>query len=178
MTSPTPIQDPIGLQLAKLAARFPSGATATVLETDRREIEKLGLGLDLPEAVQRILHTRETRTYPPLAEILRRCREAGVDRMKARDDVLRLESGQQPFDSASQEYIRVQRDLGTRGLYWCGRQREFVEGICKHGVRCVDPTPSLEQCRLELDWCEKNGLEPIEREDKTVKGFTRVGELV
>ena len=170
--------DQAGKLLAVLFTAFPTGVTETIERLYLDEIRRLGLDLrDLGEAVQRILHSRESRAVPPLAEIIKRCREATVDRLKARDDTLELEASHERFHEDAQEYIRLQRQLGARGLWWCGEAGSFIDSICKHDWRDEAP-PSLEQCREWVDYCAAEGIEPIVRAAKAVKGFSRLGDVV
>ena len=181
------IQNPIGLQLARLAARFPSGATETTLQIDLAEIERIGVREDdITEAVTRIMHSRETRTYPPLAELLRRTREAAADRMKARDETLALEAGQPTFAPDAVEMFKALRALAARGYYWCARDG-FTFGVCEHteggaweeinSTRC-DPPPLLSQCLEKLAWCEQESVPFVVREAKAVRGWERVGDVI
>jgi hypothetical protein len=173
MTNPTP--NPIGLQLSILATRFPSGATEAVLLADLHELERLRLGDPLPEAVLRILHSRETRTYPPLAEIIRRCREVAAEELRAGREAKQLERGgaARPFTRLDCEEIRILRHLAARNIYWCNRAGDrggggFIQGLCEHGVACCDST--LDAARAELNLCKAHGIEPVKREPRRVRG--------
>jgi len=169
-------QNPIGLQLALLAARFPSGATETVLQVDLQEIERLAVPLeDLAEAVRRIVHTRETRTYPPLAETLRRCREAGVDRLREREDTLQISDGRRPFGPDDAELVRLLRELARRNRFHCGSGFRHGPCGCAPGS-CGEPT--LGQVRAEFDRCRAESVPVVVRESKRVRGFTTVADVV
>ena len=187
--------DPMGKLLAVLFTAFPSGMSSEKRSLYFQQVQAGNFDLrDVGEAVNRIIHAQDRLPPNGLPLILRTIREAAADRAKARDEALRLETGGERFDSAASEYIRVQRDLGSRGLFWCGVEQRFIEGICSDvveifdetgarigesvGTRCVDPTPSLEQCRDELDRCVAAGINPKPPRMKPIKGFSTIEDAL
>jgi hypothetical protein len=73
--------DPLGAALALLFLAFPSGVTDAIKMTYLSELRRLGITPEVAqEAATRILHTREQRTVPPLAVILKACRQVQGER--------------------------------------------------------------------------------------------------
>jgi len=132
-----------GDALRRLGVRFKSGDTAERRSDDLDKLDKLGIETpDLLEAVERIEVTRLTTTYPPLADLLARCREARSDRLVSR--------GHNPPNSATEgqptEAERVQMHdiakLYRAGQIWCGVCAEYRKHCAEHydgGYR--GPTP-------------------------------------
>lgn len=153
--------DPIRFQLGILATRFPTGATETVMETDRVELARLGLGDHLPEAVLRILHTWERRTYPPLAVTLRRCRDV---QSEARAGTRAADAGShRRFTPDDLQHFRVLRLLARLDLYWCDRAWSYTRGVCPHGSGCASGS-TLHNAQARLSQAEIDGEEPPPRE--------------
>jgi len=111
----------LGAALALLFVAFPSGVTDATKTLYLGELRRLGFApAVVAEAAQRILHTREQRTVPPIAQILRTCREVQGERSQsasgprtcsmgeARDlAVRRLKLQAQPLDEEN-----IQAELG------------------------------------------------------------------
>lgn len=185
--------DPTGKLLAVLFTAFPSGMSSEKRSLYFQQVQAKNFDLrDIGEAVQRLIHSQDRLPPNGLPLIFRTIREAAADRLKARDDTLRLETGSERFDPAASEYLRAQRNLASRGRFWCATAESFIPGICKCqvevfdpagnrlgvsvGVRCVDPPPSLEQCRAELDFCIESDV-PVVKRESAPKGFSGVGDV-
>jgi hypothetical protein len=85
MNQQTP--DPLGAALALLFLNFPSGVTDAIKMTYLSEVRRLGFAPEImAEAAQRILHTREQRTVPPFAIVLRTCREVQSEQLNTITD--------------------------------------------------------------------------------------------
>lgn len=70
--------------MAKLGEHFPSGATVDRYRLYIANLKKHDLHFDdVAEAVERIIVTREQRTFPPLALIYRVTKEVRAGRLKA-----------------------------------------------------------------------------------------------
>ena len=79
--------DPLGAALATLYLNFPSGVTEAIKATQFSELRRLGFEPEVvAEAALRILHSREQRTVPPLAVVLRACREVQSERAPSTSD--------------------------------------------------------------------------------------------
>ena len=104
MTNVVNLPNPLGAALAVLFLNFPSGVTEAIKKTDLFELTRLGISPEVvTEAAQRILHTREQRTVPPLAVILKTCREVQHERVQQ--------------DSSAKTYtLEDARDLAERRL--------------------------------------------------------------
>ena len=80
MSNVTRLPDPLGEALALLFIAFPSGVTDAIKMVYLGELRRLGFPpAVVKEAAQRILHSREQRTVPPLAVIIAACRDAQRD---------------------------------------------------------------------------------------------------
>jgi hypothetical protein len=152
--------DPIGSALALLFLGFPSGVTDDPKTLYYGELKRLNVApVDALEAAQRILHTRESRSVPPLAEVLRRVAEARADRLKRDDDD--PTRGMRKLTKADAEHMRNSRELAEYGVYWCGDERNYVP-MCGHGVECNDRHPdSLDLSREALDYVRREGWQKL-----------------
>jgi len=109
---------------------------------------------DLAEAVERIICVRESRTYPPLAEILRHLREARADRLKAKHaDSLEIGAGMQKFNDHSREEFAVWRSLALLGVTYCDTDREWQLGrSCGCSDLCCGESVLLVEAKQKLAW--------------------------
>ena len=72
-----------GQSLARLGDYFPSGSNPKLLSGYLDQLRRDAIEtVDLIEGVARVIHLRETRSFPPYAVILRECRNARIDRLK------------------------------------------------------------------------------------------------
>jgi len=70
--------------LARLSAHFPTGASPKREALYIADLRKYRFAIkDVREGVERVIATRETTTFPPLALVAKHCREAQADRLKA-----------------------------------------------------------------------------------------------
>ena len=94
----------LGEALALLFVAFPTGVTDAVKTLYYGELARQGFEPEtVTEAAQRILYSREQRTVPPLAIILRECR------------IVRSEQSQQADEESEASYAEA-RDLAERRL--------------------------------------------------------------
>ncbi len=108
-----------GDALRRLGVRFRSGDSTERRLDDLAKIDKRGVDtVDLLEAVERIEFTRQVNTYPPLAEILGRCGEARVARLRASQKQVEPHSGG-PATAAERVHMRDMLLLYRAGLIWC-----------------------------------------------------------
>jgi len=74
-----------GRAVGRLGDYFPSGSTPLLLSGYLDQLRKDNIDTaDVIEGVERVIHTRETRTFPPYAVLLGECREARGVRLKER----------------------------------------------------------------------------------------------
>jgi hypothetical protein len=154
--------EPLGMALGLLFVAFPSGVTDAIKSLYLGELRRQGVAPeDAAEAAQRILHTRESRTVPPLAEILRRVAESRADRLKRVDESETLGDGSYRLSPADAEQLRNHREMAEYGVFWCGEERNYVP-LCRHGVTCNEKYPdSLEQSRAALDAIHSEGWKKL-----------------
>ena len=74
----------IGTAVGGLAAAFPSGASDPLQAILAKAVERGGFADEATEAVTRLIHSREKRGFPPVAEVLRFCRQVRSDSQTAR----------------------------------------------------------------------------------------------
>jgi len=114
---------------------------------------------DLAEMAQRILHTRESRTVPPLAEILRRLGEARMDRVRGAEESPRTVSGKPGRLSVREvEEVRVWRNLASLGVHHCDVRGWQTGGYCGCKRLCWGEGVSAEEAREKLAWAEREGI--------------------
>ena len=136
---------------------------------------------DLAEMTQRIMHTRESRTVPPLAEIIRRLSEARSDRLKAEYEAPQLESGYgRRMTAAEKADVRVWRALSHRGVHHCDQKRKWITGgycDCEHGLCWGEGVPAAE-AKAKLEWAVATGVKLPPRPGIRRKGMTPLRVVV
>ncbi len=125
-----------GNVLLELGVRFKSGDSPGRRSEDLEILDKRGVHtVDLVEAGERIKVSRDKSTYPPLAEILLRCTDARLDRLRA-DRELALPSGTEhepsPDDQAQGLEIMA---LYRAGIVWCRACVGYTPRCRKHESR-------------------------------------------
>ena len=152
--------------LALLSEAFPTGddESRRVLYIDqirRADIDPR----DLTEAVLRIIHVRESRTYPQIAEILRHAKEARVLRLGERNDGPPLLHDEQmvKFGPFQAKEMRVWKKLAIRGVTHCDRAGWMLGETCHCNDRLTERRPgcygegvSLPEAEEKLAWAEAN----------------------
>lgn len=117
--------------LAVLFVAFPSGVNEPMKGLYLEQLQRRSYAPEvLAEAAQRIIATREQRSVPPLAEIIRRCDETRGDFLKAQAASESPQIGQQRW-KPTPEYLadaRAYRRLVLEyGVYWCRADGKFVQ---------------------------------------------------
>ena len=117
----------ISLQIAGLAAAFPSRASDSLKEIAATSIERFGFAGEIAEAVAQLIASREATTFPAVAEILKRCREVRAEQQHSQGDgawcrsaeelndlaIRRLRYREERVDDANVEReLALMRDLG------------------------------------------------------------------
>ncbi len=148
--------------LTLLSVAFPSGGVdEKQLTLYADQLKRIDADpRDLGEAVQRLIHVREARTYPPLAEILKHLRESRSDRLKARQDgppLLGDGRGMIRFGPLHAREMRVWRKLAVRGVTFCDVEGVWIEGRhCDHQPICHGDRVALLEAEEKLAWAEAN----------------------
>lgn len=121
-----------GDALRRLGVRFKSGDSSDRRSDDLSKLDAQGVEtVDLLEAVERIEITRQTTTYPPLAEILSRCRDARSARLAASRDLL-PETALRRMNRGELDQCRGIAALYRTGLIWCGMCRQYRNHCEQH----------------------------------------------
>jgi len=188
----------IPASLAILGRYFPTGFDAARAGLYEEQLTRQGFQAeDVAEARERIIRVRESRTFPQLAEILRHTKESRADRLRAKDEPLRLESGMVNLGPQHHEELAVWRNLASLGVFHCdtrgawsafdgdvGPERESwasPTGMCDCAPVCAGLPVSLATARWKLSWARAN--EPALRamlppDEPPVKGFSNVGAML
>jgi len=147
--------------LVLLFSAFPSGVNDDIKSLYLSQLQaQRADAMDLLEMAQRILHTRESRTVPPLAEILRRLSEARSDRLKGEYEEPQIAVGHK-LTRPEKADVRVWRALSRRGVHHCDRRNQWVTGGycgCHPGL-CWGDGVTAADARARLDQAEAEGTE-------------------
>ena len=174
----TTAPDPIALALGLLFTAFPSGLNDQVKVLYLSELRRQKPDpVDVAEMAQRVLHTRESRTVPPLAEILKRLRESRTDRLKGEYETPQLEQGQlRRLTQAEKDDVRVWRALAKRGVHHCDVKGWQTGGYCGCKRLCWGEGVSASEAKSKLEWAiaEEIALPPREGS----KDATRLGDVL
>jgi len=154
----------IAALLAVLAKAFPSGIDEGRLDFYLDQVARTNPDpLDLSEAVQRIIHTRESRSFPSVAEILRRLQEARGDRLKRVDEGPPQIDGMTPLGPLQRAEMRVWRELACYGLTYCDVDRDYNNGRhCSCDPICHGAEIPMAEAEEKLAWAAEH-LNPVPR---------------
>ena len=156
--------------LAVLFVAFPSGVNEPMKQLYLEQLRNRSYSPDvLAEAAQRIIATREQRSVPPLAEILKRCDETRADFLKAEqgEEARQIQGVPwQPSEAHDRDFRAYRRLVLVYGVYWCRTEGRFVTASEPHLGCGHDPgTESGELWRpgLALETLEQAEAQEWER---------------
>ncbi len=119
--------------VVKLSVKFPVGATAdrsaAMVQTLKRWSRR---PVDVARGVEWLVVHREAATFPTDAQLINAISTRQVEREQGRSDGARQEAteawrrSQKPLTPDEIDQVKKVRQLGRKGIFWCGRNAEFT----------------------------------------------------
>ena len=119
--------------MTKLANLFPVGAKSEKTDAMKDVLERWRKKpIDVADAVEHLIETREAATFPTVAIVLNAIISARTRRLErqreAKKKSIQNDAERRPrkLTSDERDQVRKVRQLAGKGLYWCGSRGRFV----------------------------------------------------
>lgn len=117
--------------ISRLALHFPVGANSKRMSATVQVLEKWRKPLhDVASAVDWLIETRDTATFPTMAQILGAITEVRAARLRLKHEAKHADVEKQlrPMTEDERDQVRRVYELAKVGWYWCSRRGEFRGG--------------------------------------------------